>query len=159
MSTRMDDVPEQRRRMMSKIRSKDTKPELVVRRLLHSLGYRYRLHRPDLPGRPDIVFPSRRQVIEVRGCFWHGHTGCKNASLPRTRRAWWEAKLLANSERDRRNLTALEQLGWRVLVLWECQLDDAAELEVRLRGFLDGLDLVSKPYDQGDSGEVVCEPR
>lgn len=136
MSTRMDDVPEDRRRMMSRIRDRNTRPEMRVRQLLHAAGYRYRLHRRDLPGRPDIVFPTRRKAIEIRGCFWHRHPGCKDATMPRTRRNWWEAKLTSNVERDIRNLAALEGMGWRVLVLWECELGDVPALAARLGKFL-----------------------
>ena len=136
MSTRMDDVPEDRRRLMSRVRDRNTRPEMKVRRLLHAAGYRYRLHRRDLPGRPDIVFPTRRKAIEIRGCFWHRHPGCKDATMPRTRREWWEAKLASNVERDARNLVALEEMGWRVLVLWECEMGDVPGLKARLGEFL-----------------------
>lgn len=137
MAACMQDVPEARRRNMSAIRSKHTKPELLVRGLLHRLGYRFRLHRRDLPGRPDIVFPSRRKVVEVRGCFWHRHPdpSCRNAVLPRTRAEWWQAKLEANVARDERNMRALLELGWEVLVVWECETD-APDLAIRLAHFL-----------------------
>ncbi|WP_081688849.1 very short patch repair endonuclease [Inquilinus limosus] len=121
------DVPEARRRNMSAIRARDTKPEYVVRRLLHRLGYRFRLHRKDLPGRPDIVLPSRRKVILVHGCFWHRH-GCRNSVLPRARREWWEAKLRRNAERDESNLKELCELGWSPLVVWECEIGDRETL-------------------------------
>lgn len=132
----MDDgqsIPESRRRNMQAIRGKDTKPELVVRRLLHGMGYRYRLHDRRLPGTPDLVFPSRKAVVEVRGCFWHRHgdPGCPNSKLPATRREWWEAKLEGNVARDARNVAALEALGWRVLVLWECRIHRSARTEAR----------------------------
>ena len=137
MATRVQDVPEARRRNMAAVRGKHTKPELLVRRLLHRLGYRFRLHRRDLPGRPDVVFPSRRKVVEVRGCFWHRHQApsCRNAVLPRTRAEWWQAKLDANVARDERNMKALLELGWKVLVVWECETD-APDLAVRLAHFL-----------------------
>jgi DNA mismatch endonuclease Vsr len=124
---------------MSAIRGRDTAPEMVVRRLLHRLGYRYRLHRHDLPGRPDIVLVSRRIVVDVRGCFWHRHADpcCRNATLPKTRREWWEAKLNRNVERDLANEAALRALGWNVLVVWECETEaDAGALSDRLVQFL-----------------------
>lgn len=107
-----------------------------MRRLIHGMGYRYRLHRSDLPGRPDLAFPARRKAIEVRGCFWHRHPGCRYASLPKTRRAWWEAKLEGNVARDARNVAVLEQMGWRVLVLWECELANMPAVSGRVRDFL-----------------------
>lgn len=126
---------EQRSRNMSRIRSKDTRPELEVRRLLHAMGFRFRLHVKELPGRPDIVFPGRRKVIFVHGCFWHRHEGCGNAKLPKTNRAFWVSKLNANRERDQRNLKALEKKGWSCLVVWECEIN-APDLPKRLRQFL-----------------------
>lgn len=103
-------------------RSKDTKPELIIRKRLHRSGYRYRLHVADLPGKPDIVFPSRRKVIEVHGCFWHGH-GCPGiGQLPKTRTEYWTPKITLNRDRDLRNRKKLEDLGWQVLVLWECEI-------------------------------------
>jgi DNA mismatch endonuclease Vsr len=131
------DVPEQRRANMRAIRGRHTRPEMVVRSLLHREGYRFRLHRADLPGRPDIVLPGRRRIVEVRGCFWHRHPdpACRNAVLPMTRAAWWAAKLAANVDRDERNLAALEGLGWKVLVIWECEVD-RPDLRRRLRRFL-----------------------
>jgi DNA mismatch endonuclease Vsr len=111
-------------------KGKDTKPEMKVRRALHALGYRYRLHRADLPGRPDIVFPGRRAVVEIRGCFWHQHPEpvCKKATVPATRREWWMAKLKRNVARDAENVTTLEAAGWRVSVVWECELQRDPEL-------------------------------
>ena len=120
------DVPDARRRNLAAIRDKDTKPELVVRRLLHAAGYRYRVHVRDLPGRPDLVFSARRKVIEIRGCFWHLH-GCANSVLSKTRVEWWTAKLEGNAARDARNVAALESAGWRVQVVWECQIRRSAE--------------------------------
>lgn len=119
-----DSVSEVRRRNMQAVRSTNTKPEMTIRRLLHGMGYRYRLHVKDLPGRPDLVFPARRAIIEVRGCFWHRHadSSCKNAVLPATRREWWQAKLERNVARDRANEEALSRLGWRVAVVWECEV-------------------------------------
>jgi DNA mismatch endonuclease (patch repair protein) len=106
---------------MSRVRAKDTKPEVCVRRLVHSLGYRFRLHRRDLPGVPDLVFPSRSAVIFVHGCFWHRHKGC--GRLPKSRLAYWLPKLDANKARDERNQNVLRRSGWRVLVIWECELN------------------------------------
>jgi DNA mismatch endonuclease, patch repair protein len=109
-----------RSRMMSGIGGKNTKPELLVRKALFAAGFRFRLHRKDLPGRPDVVLPGRRVVVFVHGCFWHAHQGCPYAKTPATRREFWEAKLAANVERDRCTREALLSAGWRVLVVWEC---------------------------------------
>ncbi|RWX60491.1 DNA mismatch endonuclease Vsr [Mesorhizobium sp. M4B.F.Ca.ET.089.01.1.1] len=109
-----------RRKMMAQFRSKDTKPEVMVRRALHRLGYRFRLHRRDLPGKPDIVLPRHQTIILVHGCFWHQHNGCSDARMPRTRQDYWSAKFRRNSERDAETAAALKALGWRVLVVWEC---------------------------------------
>ncbi|MER9365038.1 DNA mismatch endonuclease Vsr [Mesorhizobium sp. M0518] len=114
----LDDVA--RRKMMAQFRSKDTKPEVMVRRALHRLGFRFRLHRSDLPGTPDIVLPRHRTIILVHGCFWHQHNGCRDARMPRTRQDYWSAKFQRNSERDVKITAALTALGWRVLVVWEC---------------------------------------
>jgi DNA mismatch endonuclease Vsr len=132
------EIDPQRSALMSRIRARNTKPELVVRRLLHHMGYRFRLHKRDLPGKPDIAFPSRRKVIDVRGCFWHRHLnpGCVNAVLPQTRREWWLAKLQGNVERDARNLRALADLGWETLIVWECETRNPAVLVPRLVRFL-----------------------
>ena len=123
---------------MSRIRGKDTRPELLVRRLIHSLGYRYRLHLKDLPGRPDLVFGKRRAVIMVHGCFWHGHRdpACKLARLPKTRLEFWVPKIEATRVRDERNRQDLAKLGWRVLELWECQLADRERLVETIKGHL-----------------------
>jgi DNA mismatch endonuclease (patch repair protein) len=111
---------EARRKMMAGFRSKDTKPEMLVRRALHRLGYRFRLHRRDLPGKPDIVLPRHRLAILVHGCFWHQHEGCRDARMPRTRQDYWSAKFQRNLERDQETAAALTALGWRVAVIWEC---------------------------------------
>lgn len=121
---------------MARIRGQDTGPELTVRRLLHAMGYRFRLHRRDLPGRPDIVLPGRRKAILVHGCFWHQHPGCRFARMPATRRDFWEAKLAGNCARDARNVAALRRAGWSVSVVWECQTRHTGTLEARLRRFL-----------------------
>lgn len=112
---------EQRRLNMSRIRGRDTKPEMILRRGLHALGLRYRLHRKDLPGKPDLVFPGHRAVILVHGCFWHWH-GCPMFKWPDTRRQFWREKIAANRKRDQAALERLRQAGWRVLVVWECTL-------------------------------------
>ncbi|MCX7590178.1 MAG: DNA mismatch endonuclease Vsr [Kiritimatiellae bacterium] len=121
---------------MSRIRSRDTVPEKKVRSLLHRLGFRFRLHKTDLPGIPDIVLPKHRAVILIHGCFWHRHPRCKFAYTPKTRRSFWQKKFLENIERDKRNLRCLRRLGYRVLVIWECQIDDIDALENRLQRFL-----------------------
>lgn len=117
-------TPEQRSALMARIGGKDTAPELAVRRLVHGWGFRFRLHRRDLPGRPDLVFPRLRRAIFVHGCFWHHHRDpdCRNAVIPKTRTEWWQAKLQANEARDTLNLKAMEDLGWEVLVIWECEV-------------------------------------
>lgn len=131
-------TPEQRSERMSRVRGKDTKPELVVRRLVHGLGYRFRLHRRDLPGSPDLVFPGRRKVIWVHGCFWHQHPdpNCKLARMPKSRLEFWEAKLSANRERDAVKMAELTALGWDALVVWECEIKDKGVLAARLKEFL-----------------------
>ncbi|MBX3397095.1 MAG: DNA mismatch endonuclease Vsr [Gemmataceae bacterium] len=126
--------------MLSRIRGKDTAPELAVRRILFSLGYRYRLHVKALPGRPDLVFPARRKVIFVHGCFWHGHA-CLGGKLPGTRTDFWAAKIDGNRRRDRRNRAALRRLGWESLVVWECSMRRVQSLttvRARMVRFLDG---------------------
>lgn len=111
-----------RSRMMSGIRGKDTRPEMIVRRFLHNLGYRYRIHRKDLAGKPDIVIPRLKVCLFVHGCFWHRHPGCRFATMPKTRTDFWKKKFEKNVARDAANIAALEVRGWRVLVIWECQL-------------------------------------
>jgi DNA mismatch endonuclease, patch repair protein len=120
--------PKVRSRMMSGIRGKDTKPEMLVRKALSAAGYRYRLHRRDLPGAPDVVMPGCRVAIFVHGCFWHVHSGCKNAKLPSTRPDFWRDKLEGNVARDRRAIESLRADGWRVLTIWECATRDAVTL-------------------------------
>lgn len=120
-------TPAQRRLNMSRIRGRDTKPELLVRRGLHGRGFRYRLHRRDLPGSPDLVFPGRRAVVFVHGCFWHGH-GCPMCKAPATRPEFWASKTAANRARDLAAVKRLGEAGWRVLVVWECALRGPARL-------------------------------
>ena len=123
---------------MARIRSKDMKPELLVRRLVHSLGYRYRLHRKDLPGKPDLVFGPRRKVIFVHGCFWHLHPdpNCIDARLPKSNTEYWKPKLLRNVERDKQHAKALNAAGWKSLVIWECETKDLGTLRSRIIQFL-----------------------
>lgn len=125
-----------RSELMATIRKTNTKPELIVRRLAHRLGYRFRLHRRDLPGTPDLVFPGRKKVIFVHGCFWHRHGCDAGRKHPAKNLQYWAPKLQRNQERDTRNLAALDEAGWRSLVLWECQLGDLDAVADRIRDFL-----------------------
>lgn len=120
---------------MARIRGKDTVPELKVRKLAHKLGYRFRLHRKDLPGKPDLVFASKRKVIFVHGCFWHGHD-CKLGRLPKSNVEFWAAKIKRNRERDLRNISDLQALGWEVELVWQCRTRDTKELVLQLQRFL-----------------------
>lgn len=122
---------------MALVRSKNTKPEMRVRSLVHSLGYRYRLHGHDLPGKPDLVFRKRRKVIFVHGCFFHRHRNCALARLPKSREEFWLPKLEGNKARDDRNMAALTSDGWEVLVIWECEIKDKEALAKRIRRFLE----------------------
>lgn len=126
-----------RSRTMRAVRSTNTKPEMIVRRLAHAMGYRFRLHRKDLPGSPDLVFPSRKTAIFVHGCFWHGHNCSRGARKPKDNAEYWVKKIGGNVARDQRSLLALSELGWRTLVVWECSLRDKVALETRLRTFLE----------------------
>lgn len=130
--------PNERSERMALIRNKDTKPELLVRRLVHGMGYRYRLHGRALPGHPDLVFGKRRKVIFVHGCFWHRHRRCRLARLPKSRLGFWKPKLEANRRRDVRNQNALRRMEWDVLVIWECELADLQEVARRVEEFLEG---------------------
>ena len=121
---------------MRRIRSEDTAPELVVRKTLYSLGYRYRLHCKDLPGKPDIVFKGRRKAIFVHGCFWHQHPGCSEAHTPKTNTSYWLPKLARNVKRDKEAEEALAAAGWKTLVIWECETSDAVSLARRLGRFM-----------------------
>lgn len=133
----MDRVsPECRSAMMSRVRGKDTTPELAVRRLVHSLGFRFRLHRSDLPGKPDLTFPGRSAVIFVHGCFWHRHTDCAKATVPQTRRDFWLQKLERNVLRDEQAIDALHRAGWKTLVVWECELKEMASVSAKIESFL-----------------------
>jgi DNA mismatch endonuclease (patch repair protein) len=128
--------PEIRLRVMRSIRKIDTAPEIAVRRVIHGMGLRYRLHVAELPGTPDIVLPRLRKIVFVHGCFWHQHTGCRLARLPRSRPEYWIPKFARNQERDESTEKALAARGWRVLVVWECQIGDAEQLRRRLSSFL-----------------------
>jgi DNA mismatch endonuclease, patch repair protein len=123
---------EKRSALMSRIRGRNTKPELAVRSLLHRLGYRFRLHVRDLPGRPDIVLPRYRLVVLVHGCFWHRHSGCRFCYVPKTRADFWHKKFEGNIRRDREVQLALRKIGWRVMVVWECEVKDVRRLNRRM---------------------------
>lgn len=122
---------------MARVRSKNMRPELVVRKLVFALGYRYRLHAKDLPGHPDLVFRPRRKIVFVNGCFWHRHANCLLARMPKSRLDFWEPKLEGNRLRDQRNNHELAREGWKVLTIWECELKDMVRLERRIARFLD----------------------
>jgi DNA mismatch endonuclease (patch repair protein) len=131
-------TPAERSARMSRVRARDSKPEMLVRRLVHAMGFRYRLHDRRLPGTPDLVFRSRRKVIFVHGCFWHRHPDpvCKLARMPGSRLDFWKPKLQGNRERDLRHQSELDALGWRFLIVWECQMRDREQLQNDLRAFL-----------------------
>lgn len=150
--------PEVRSRMMSSIRGRDTKPEMLVRRYLHSRGMRFRIHRRDLPGRPDLTLPKWNAAIFIHGCFWHGHEQCRYFRLPATRTDFWKTKISGNAVRDARAEDGLRNLGWRVLVVWECAMRDhtTATLETlfeQIRGGATYVELASR----GDHLEVRAE--
>jgi DNA mismatch endonuclease, patch repair protein len=126
-----------RSEIMARVKGRDTKPELLVRSIVHSLGYRFRLYRRDLPGNPDITLPKHRKIIFVHGCFWHGHKRCTRAARPTTNIAFWRKKLDLNMERDKRNIRQLRKDGWRVLVVWQCQTKKPETLKQTLYNFLD----------------------
>lgn len=128
--------PAKRSLIMAAVHSKNTRPEIVVRKIVHRLGYRYRLHSGKLPGHPDLVFPGRRKVVFVHGCFWHRHPGCRYASSPKTRVDFWQSKFVANVVRDERTRLELESLGWKVLTVWQCELKQPESLAGRLDEFL-----------------------
>ena len=134
----MDSISKQERsEIMARVRSKNMRPEMVVRKLVFGLGYRYRLHARDLPGCPDLAFRPRKKVIFVHGCFWHRHASCALARMPKSRLDFWGPKLEGNRERDEKNNRNLRREGWKVLTVWECQLKDVGRLEHRIRRFLD----------------------
>jgi DNA mismatch endonuclease (patch repair protein) len=126
-------TPQRRSWLMSQVRGKDTFPELAVRKIVHKLGLRYRLHQTSLPGKPDLVLAKHRMIIFVNGCFWHRHEGCRKATTPSTRKEFWQHKFSRNLKRDIQNQSALKQLGWRVIVVWECETKNNRRLEQLLR--------------------------
>lgn len=134
----MPDVfnPEERSRIMAKVRGENTSPERLVRSLIHKMGYRFRLNVKDLPGKPDIVLKKHKKVIFVHGCFWHQHEGCPHAARPSSNTEYWNKKLDRNMIRDRENVHKLEYLGWNVLIVWECETRDREKLVDKLKGFL-----------------------
>ncbi|MBK9216752.1 MAG: DNA mismatch endonuclease Vsr [Chloracidobacterium sp.] len=127
---------EQRRKNMTLIRSRDTKPEMLVRSLLHSRGYRFRLHHPNMPGKPDIVLPRYRKIILVNGCFWHGHNCKRGRVSPKTNASYWSEKIARNRTRDRANRIRYTEHGWQTMIVWECQIKDIERLAARLLAFL-----------------------
>lgn len=129
-------TPEKRSWNMGRIRSKDTKPEKTVRSLLHKLGYRFRIHRKDLPGKPDIVMPKFKTVIFVHGCFWHRHKGCKYAYNPKSKQEFWKKKFQDNIKRDKKKRDELERLGWKILIIWECELKDLTVVQNKIESSL-----------------------
>ena len=127
---------EQRSRIMRSVKGKNTGTEMIVRRIVHRMGYRYRLHRKDMPGKPDLVFGPRRKVIFVHGCFWHGHTCKRGDRTPQENRRYWTKKIARNKERDQEHVSALKAKSWRVLVIWECETKDTERLRKRVRAYL-----------------------
>lgn len=166
-SRRVTDIVDSTKRsqMMAGIRGRHTKPELVVRGMLHASGFRYRLHRKDLPGTPDIVLPRYRAVILVHGCFWHMHEGCKFSTIPSSNSEFWHEKLAKNRERDRRQLDALNSLGWRVLVVWECETRSSElreSLQLKLTQWLKGnqqIGEVPTPSQKGSQSSATRSTR
>lgn len=132
----MRETAEERSRIMRAVKGSDTAPEMLVRRLAHRMGYRFRLHRKDLPGKPDLVFPRLHKVVFVNGCFWHGHNCARGARAPKANAEYWRAKINRNSLRDAANIAALKAKGWRAAVLWECELKELATVKKRLAAFL-----------------------
>lgn len=132
----MREDPETRSRIMRAVKGENTTPELIVRRLAFAMGYRFRLHRKDLPGKPDLVFPGKRRTIFVHGCFWHGHDCARGARMPKTHADYWQRKITRNRLRDAANLASLKSQGWRVAIIWECELTDLPKLRKRLAKIL-----------------------
>jgi len=132
----MKETPELRSRIMRAVKGSDTAPEMTVRRLAHRMGYRFRLHRKDLPGKPDLVFPGLRKVVFVNGCFWHGHDCARGARAPKVNADYWRTKITRNGLRDAANIGSLKARGWRAAVIWECELKELVRVEKRLARFL-----------------------
>lgn len=139
-------TPEQRHRCMAAIKGKDTKPEMLVRKYLHSLGYRYGLHNKKLPGSPDLVLRKYKTVIFIHGCFWHGHEGCKYYRLPKTNEEFWQEKITRNRQRDQEAVRQLKEKGWNVIIIWECELKDRAKREETLSNLNHLLKQIKSPY-------------
>lgn len=125
---------------MRAVKSRNTEPELKVRRLIHGMGYRYRLHGSHLPGNPDLVFGPRRKVVFVHGCFWHGHNCKRGDRIPKTNRTYWRKKIETNRQRDIQNLKSLQRIGWQALVVWECEIANSNHIAERVRDYLEGAD-------------------
>lgn len=121
---------------MRAVKSKDTKPEIAVRKIVHALGFRFRLHRKDLPGHPDLVFPRKNKVVFVHGCFWHGHDCARGSRVPKTNTSYWSSKIERNVSRDSKTLTSLKKLGWKTLIVWECELKNIEKVQMKLKKFL-----------------------
>jgi DNA mismatch endonuclease, patch repair protein len=132
----MSEDPETRSRIMRAVKGKDTTPEMTVRRMIHAMGYRYRLYRKDLPGKPDLVFPQLQKIIFINGCFWHGHDCARGARIPKTNRKYWQEKIARNCRRDAESIATLQSLGWRVAIIWECELKDLEKVKKRVAKFL-----------------------
>jgi DNA mismatch endonuclease (patch repair protein) len=130
---------QKRSQIMSKISGKNTKPEIIIRKISHSLGYRFRLHKKDLPGKPDIVFPKYKKLIFVNGCFWHGHKNCKRSKLPTTNKKFWKEKIEGNKKKDQSNYYHIKKLGWDYLIIWQCviKISNRNKLEKKIQKFLD----------------------
>ncbi|WP_213378867.1 very short patch repair endonuclease [Allochromatium tepidum] len=131
-------TPQERSRIMSLVKGRDTKPEKVVRSLLHAMGYRFRLHRNELPGKPDIVLPKYRKAIFIHGCFWHGHAGCRRAARPESNADFWNKKIDENMARDKKAQAELKNSGWDLLVIWQCEMKDLEKLRRNLNQFIKG---------------------
>lgn len=142
-------MPLTRSQVMSRIRSTNTKPEMRVRTVAHKLGFRFRLHRTDLPGRPDLVFPSRNSIVFVNGCFWHSHSNCPYNRKPKSSLDYWIPKLEQNASRDRTNRNKLRSMGWNILVIWECETRDSVGLQEKLIKFLGRRTMRSARYRKG----------
>ncbi len=136
----MDVFDKQKRSsIMSTVKNRNTKPELIVRSMLHRMGYRFRIHRRDLPGNPDITLPKHKKIVFVHGCFWHGHKKCRRAKRPTTNQEFWNKKLNSNIKRDNKNVLELNKAGWQTLVVWSCEIKDKDNLMQRLQNFIAGV--------------------